>query len=52
MALTRGLAAEVGRAGVRVNGVMLTWAENAFDGNDPEHLALLRGFALGRVRRL
>ncbi len=52
MALTRGLAAEVGGTGVRVNGVMLTWAENAFDGGDPEHLAWLSRFALGRVTKL
>jgi len=52
MALTRGLAAELGGTGVRVNGVMLTWAENAFDGTDPEHLAWLPRFPLGRVTRL
>ncbi|MEW6228129.1 MAG: SDR family oxidoreductase [Bacillota bacterium] len=52
MALTRGLAAEVGRTGVRVNGVMLTWAENAFDPGDPTHVAWLDRFAMGRVTRL
>lgn len=51
-ALTRGLAAEIGRTGVRVNGVMLTWAENAFDPEDPEHIAWLNKFAMGRVTKL
>ncbi|NLG79949.1 MAG: SDR family oxidoreductase [Firmicutes bacterium] len=52
MALTRALAAEVGRSGVRVNGVMLTWAENAFDPGDPAHVAWLDRFAMGRVTKL
>ncbi|HHY46534.1 MAG TPA: SDR family oxidoreductase [Firmicutes bacterium] len=52
MALTRALAAEIGQTGVRVNGVMLTWAENAFDPEDPEHVAWLNRFAMGRVTKL
>ncbi len=52
MALTRGLAAEVGQTGVRVNGVMLTWAENAFDPEDPAHASWLARFAMGRVTKL
>lgn len=52
MALTRGMAAELGGTGVRVNAVMLTWAENAFDGSDPEHLTWLPRFPLGRVTKL
>ncbi|HHY95970.1 MAG TPA: SDR family oxidoreductase, partial [Firmicutes bacterium] len=34
------------------NGVMLTWAENAFDPGDPTHVAWLGRFAMGRVTRL
>ncbi len=30
-ALTRGLASEFGAQGIRVNGIMLTWADNAFN---------------------
>lgn len=52
VALTRGLAAEMGGTGVRVNGVMLTWAENAFNPSDPADLAWLPRFALRRVTRL
>jgi NAD(P)-dependent dehydrogenase (short-subunit alcohol dehydrogenase family) len=52
MALTRGLAAELGRKQIRVNGVMITWAENAFDAHDPEDARFLPRFALGRVTRL
>lgn len=51
MALTRGLAAEFGGTGVRVNGVMLTWADNVFDPDDPEDAQWLPRFALGRVTR-
>lgn len=51
-ALTRGLASEFGRRGIRVNGIMLTWAENAFDPANPEHAAWLDRFALGRVTRM
>jgi NAD(P)-dependent dehydrogenase (short-subunit alcohol dehydrogenase family) len=52
MALTRALACEFGEQGIRVNGVMLTWAENAFDSEDPEHRKWLDRFALRRVTRL
>lgn len=52
MALTRGLAAEFSKQGIRVNGVMLTWAENAFDYDNPDEAKFLSRFALGRVTRL
>ncbi|MCL4514296.1 MAG: SDR family oxidoreductase [Firmicutes bacterium] len=52
MALTRGLAAEFGRKGIRANGVLITWAENAFDPANPEDARWLDKFALGRVTRL
>ena len=51
-ALTRGLASEFGRHGVRVNGILVTWADNAFDPADSEHVAWLDRFALGRVTRV
>lgn len=50
--LTRGLAREFGPKGIRVNGIVVTWAENAFDENNPEHAAWLNRFALGRVTRI
>jgi len=52
MALTRGLAAEFGGRGIRVNGVAVTWAENAFRPDDPDCTQWLPRFALGRVTRL
>ncbi|MGE5672906.1 MAG: SDR family NAD(P)-dependent oxidoreductase [Mycobacterium leprae] len=52
MTLTRGLAAEFGQQGIRVNGVMMNWAENAFHADDPEEARFLPRFALGRVTRL
>jgi NAD(P)-dependent dehydrogenase (short-subunit alcohol dehydrogenase family) len=52
MALTRGLAAEFGKEGIRVNGIMVSWAENAFSPDDPENTKYLPRFALGRVTRL
>jgi len=52
MALTRALACEFGGQGIRVNGVVLTWADNAFDPKDPEHLKWLDRFALKRVTHL
>lgn len=52
MALTRGLAAEFGRKGIRVNGVMATWADNAFHPENPEDAKSLPRFALGRVTRV
>lgn len=51
MALTRGLASEFGERGIRVNGVMLTWAENAFDPSNPDHTAWLARFPLRRVTK-
>ncbi len=52
IALTRGLAAEFGGQGVRVCGVALTWADNAFDPANPDHRAWLSRFPLGRVTRV
>lgn len=52
MALTRGLASEFGTKGIRVNGVMANWAENAFHPENPEDARFLPRFALGRVTRL
>lgn len=52
MALTRGLAAEFGAKGIRVNGVMINWAENAFNPGSPDDAKHLPRFALGRVTRL
>ncbi|MEW6522805.1 MAG: SDR family oxidoreductase [Bacillota bacterium] len=52
MALTRAVASEFGRQGIRCCGVVLTWAENAFDPRDPAGAAWLERFALGRVTRL
>jgi len=52
MALTRAIANEFGPRGIRCCGVMLTWAENAFDPGDPECVRWLERFALGRVTRL
>lgn len=51
-ALTRGLAREFGSKGIRINGIMLTWAENAFDDHNPEHTAWLERFALRRVTQI
>lgn len=51
-ALTRGLASEFGGRGIRVNGLLVTWAENAFEPDNPEHQQYLPQFALGRVTRL
>ncbi len=51
-ALTRGLAREFGPRGIRVNGVLVTWAENAFDESNPDHAIWLERFALRRVTRL
>ncbi|MDQ7794062.1 MAG: SDR family oxidoreductase [bacterium] len=52
MALTRAIANEFGTRGVRCCGVMVTWADNAFDPGDPECVRWLERFALGRVTRL
>jgi 3-oxoacyl-[acyl-carrier protein] reductase len=51
-ALTRALAREYGSQGVRINGVLVTWAENAFDESNPDHAIWLERFALHRVTRL
>jgi 3-oxoacyl-[acyl-carrier protein] reductase len=51
-AMTRSMAREFGLQGIRVNGVLVTWAENAFDESNPDHAAWLNRFALGRVTRL
>ncbi|HYG57759.1 MAG TPA: SDR family oxidoreductase [Symbiobacteriaceae bacterium] len=52
IAMTRGLAAEFGTRGIRVNGVMVNWAENAFHPERAEDARHLPRFALGRVTRL
>jgi len=51
-ALTRGLAREFGKFGIRINGILITWAENAFDKSNPAHAAWLDRFALQRVTQL
>jgi 3-oxoacyl-[acyl-carrier protein] reductase len=51
-ALTRGLASEFGQHGIRVNAILLTWADNAFDAENPDHIEWLDRFALGRVTRV
>jgi len=38
-----------GQQGIRVNGILVTRADNAFDPQDPEHIRWLDRFALGRV---
>jgi len=43
------VAAEFGPAGVRINALLVTWAENAFDPADPDQAAFLPSFALRRV---
>lgn len=52
MALTRSVAAEFGDRGIRCCGLMLMWAENAFNQNDPDDARWLENFPLGRVTRL
>lgn len=52
LALTRALANEFGPSGVRCCGLMLTWAENAFDPMDPGCARHTERFALGHVTRL
>jgi NAD(P)-dependent dehydrogenase (short-subunit alcohol dehydrogenase family) len=49
MALTRAIANEHGRDGIRCCGVMLTCAENGVDVNDPTVQPFLQNFALGRL---
>lgn len=49
VALTRSLASEVGSKGVRVNALLVAWASNAFDPNDPSQAAYLPQFPLRRV---
>lgn len=51
-ALTRGLASEFGEYGIRVNAVMIMWADNAFDPENPDHAKWLGRFALGRVTKV
>lgn len=51
-ALTRGLASEFGQQGIRVNGLLVTWADNAFEPDNPEHRQFLPRFALGRVTQV
>jgi 3-oxoacyl-[acyl-carrier protein] reductase len=51
IALTKSLAAEFGREGIRVNGVMINWADNAFHPDSPGDAGCLPRFALGRVTR-
>lgn len=52
MALTRAIANEFGRDGIRCCGVMTAWADNAFDAGDPECTKHLNRFSLGRVVRV
>lgn len=49
IALTRSLACEVGVKGVRVNALLVAWASNAFDPDDPSQSAYLPQFPLRRV---
>lgn len=49
IALTRSLASEIGPKGVRVNVLLVAWASNAFDPNDPSQTAYLPQFPLRRV---
>ncbi len=49
IALTRSLAAEFGPTGIRVNTLLVAWASNAFDPNNPAHTVCLPQFALRRV---
>lgn len=49
IALTRSLALEIGFDGIRINALMVAWADNAFDPGNPEHTAYLPQFALRRV---
>ncbi len=51
-ALTRGLASEFGQQGIRVNGIVINWADNAFHPERPEDAQYLPRFALGRVTRV
>ena len=50
-ALTRGLASEFGKFGIRVNAVMIMWADNAFDQNNKDHIKWLDRFAFKRVTK-
>ncbi len=52
VALTRALADEFGPQGIRCCGIVLTWAENAFDPLDPDAARQLEQFPLGRVTGL
>lgn len=49
IALTRSLASEIGSQGVRVNALLIAWASNAFDPEDPSQTAYLPLFPLRRV---
>jgi 3-oxoacyl-[acyl-carrier protein] reductase len=49
VALTRSLASEIGSQGIRVNALLVAWASNAFDPNDPSQVAYLPQFPLRRV---
>ncbi len=49
VALTRSLACEIGPEGIRVNALLVAWASNAFDPNDPDQAAHLPQFPLRRV---
>lgn len=50
-ALTRGLASEFGKFGIRINAVMVMWADNAFDPNNKDHIKWLDRFAFKRVTK-
>ncbi len=52
LALTRAIAAELGPHGIRCCGVMLTWADNAFQEEDPDCRRWLERFPLRRVTRV
>lgn len=51
-ALTKGLASEFGEWGIRINGVMVMWADNAFNLKNKDHIKWLDRFALGRVTKV
>ena len=52
VALTRSLAGELGPKGIRVNALLVAWASNAFDPNNPAHTAFLPQFPLRRVTQV
>lgn len=49
IALTHSLAAEFGPQNIRANALLVAWASNAFDPQDPAQAAFLPRFALRRI---